>query len=371
MSIAFTNIKNIKSNFSFAQYLIRNFKINFFSETWLADSENSYLDILRNNGMVLSKNEFYTAPQRGRPFGGLAWFIDSSVNIIEHSFLNSHISYLDCRLNNSYFLIIGCYMPFDDSSKDTYFEYQHLLSLVKELISAYKSKSFYNIIIGGDFNADLYRKKRLDNLLLNFINENGLISDAIYTQSATHTYSNGLYEASLDHILTSPNNNDSNFQINILADVHHTDVVNVSDHNPIIIEFTESKKGKKFGTIESNKHLKKSFLIPPNLLDSSVRSNFSKIVDLFLMTQDFSRLNLTDKYTLLCNALSLAYNKLSSVKSVLHKKADWWSPDLRLIKAKILKLKSRLIPISMIDNNSNHNVIIAIKKGNQTFKKTV
>ena len=90
------------------------------------------------------------------------------------------------------------------------------------------------------------------------------------------------------------------------------------------------------------------------------------MVDLILLTQGFSRLNLTEKYTLICNALSSAFNKLSSVKTLLQKKADWWSPDLRLIKAKIL---NRLLPISLINNNSNHNVIVAIKNEIKLLKK--
>lgn len=93
------------------------------------------------------------------------------------------------------------YLPFDDNSCETKTEYEQCLIE----ISAALIDDQINVIM-GDFNADIYRGRRFDKLLTEFINTNQLLAtDLINTQTCNYSFSfknkNNHYFAHIDHIL--------------------------------------------------------------------------------------------------------------------------------------------------------------------------
>lgn len=92
-------------------------------------------------------------------------------------------------------------MAYDNNKEDRATEYDMNLSIIKGLIDMYKNEKDYVITIGGDFNADTARNKNFDKKLGNFIKINELTSMSNeFSQIINHTYINGTYKATLDHI---------------------------------------------------------------------------------------------------------------------------------------------------------------------------
>ncbi len=93
-------------------------------------------------------------------------------------------------------------MPFDINKLDSILEYEMNITILSELIKNAKVESEFDIIIGGNFNADLYRSKRLDIKLIEFIEKNKIFSmDTLLIQQINYSYRNGDYRAKSDHIL--------------------------------------------------------------------------------------------------------------------------------------------------------------------------
>jgi hypothetical protein len=57
LSISFANIKNIKTNYLFAQKLIRENQIVFLSETWLSELDKDFLVDISTESKVFSKSD--------------------------------------------------------------------------------------------------------------------------------------------------------------------------------------------------------------------------------------------------------------------------------------------------------------------------
>jgi hypothetical protein len=112
------------------------------------------------------------------------------------------ISYVKVEFLGFKYLIIGVYMPFDINKLDSILEYEMNITILSELIKNAKVESEFDIIIGGNFNADLYRSKRLDIKLIEFIEKNKIFSmDTLLIQQINYSYRNGDYRAKSDHIL--------------------------------------------------------------------------------------------------------------------------------------------------------------------------
>lgn len=163
--------------------------ISYFCETWLSEVESDLLHNINSNYCIFSRSEFYIKPLRGRPYGGTAWSIHKDIIIENVEFINEHISYIDCKFKGNNLLIIGTYMPYDDRSNETRIYYVSILSLILALINSYRLKQDYSIIIGGDFNASIWRNNRFDYEFLKFLEQSQLIPvSALFTQKINHTY---------------------------------------------------------------------------------------------------------------------------------------------------------------------------------------
>jgi hypothetical protein len=140
LNVSFCNIKNIKTNFIFAQKQICNSEITFHCETGLPEVENSfYRDfVLDSNYFTLSESDTFLRPERGRPFGGKTWIVKKSIKVNKHAFINKYVSFLDVNFSDKAFLVIGVYLPFNNSCHDSF------ILLTSCIIEDYRRKSNYS-----------------------------------------------------------------------------------------------------------------------------------------------------------------------------------------------------------------------------------
>ena len=146
ISISSLNVKGIKGNLHYSRYLSQISNIVFLSETWSRPNDLYIFKSLANASkkQFIFKSDIDNSPLRGRPFGGLCWLYDSLFNLIEKRFINRYLSFIHLRAHNFEFVIIGIYMPFDDSNNR--FESKSLfelnLSLVCSIIDEFKKEIF-------------------------------------------------------------------------------------------------------------------------------------------------------------------------------------------------------------------------------------
>ena len=246
VSLSFLNVKNLKSNHFYVEYLANISNITYLNELWLKKNEIDLIrKISRKEKNILFKSDMDENYSRGRPFGGQAWLIDNSFRILEHDFLSRHLCYIELEKKGIRFFIIGVYMPFDNpnSKADSLSMYQLTLTLILTLISkARNNKSLLFII--GDFNADIFRFNRFDNLLKEFTTNNNLIPlDYLNSQNIDHTFqfktANNTYKSRIDHVFMSSESSESSqsgllgLQCNI-----QDDAANMSDHNAVVLDIT-------------------------------------------------------------------------------------------------------------------------------------
>ena len=239
------NCKNLKGNLVYSQYIADISDLSYYSETWTYPNDLPLIKKMASN----SNNFFYHKSDmkvraKGRPFGGQLWLINRNFKIIECNFLCRHSSYVNFSINNIEFLCIGLYLPFDDpKNKDNSKSiFQLTLSKILALIERHKDKNI-PIILMGDFNADIHRNNRFDDILKKFINDNEMIVlDHITEKKIPHTYTTA-------KVLNKRLNRTKSFQYNldhfILYSKHSLailknstfivldDVANTSDHRAI------------------------------------------------------------------------------------------------------------------------------------------
>jgi len=179
---------------------------------------------------------------KGRPFGGIGLVFDNSFKTVEYRFLNRHLAFFHLKQNNFEIIIIGVYMPFDDSKKrdESKSIYELTLSYIHVLINKYKNLSI-PVIILGDFNADLNRhtNNRFDSILRNFVEDNDLVVlDEIFPQKNNFTFSpNGVaseIKSKIDNIFV-PRSMYAHFTNTNYEILNH--VLNTSDHLAINLLF--------------------------------------------------------------------------------------------------------------------------------------
>jgi hypothetical protein len=209
VSISSLNVKNLKSNMIYSKFLTGVTDISFFSELWLKQSEFALIQSLNPNKRFLFKSDMdpYNH-KRGRPFGGLAWVIDSEFEVLDFEFFSRYCSFIHLKKGAFEIAIIGIYMPFDDPNNriDSLNNFETTLSILRSLIERFSYNDIPTISL-GDFNSDIFRNKRFDKLLFDFILNNNLLNlSQLFTQKIDHTFPNELFltnnpKFNLDHVL--------------------------------------------------------------------------------------------------------------------------------------------------------------------------
>ena len=165
----------------------------------------------------------------GRPHGGLCWVIHKRFNLLSQTIFNHNIIKAVITSHNKTFNLYGAWLPFDNKTKESLCLFKSNLSLIESQIKLDKDEE---IIILGDFNADLKRGNRFDKILVKFVERNFLMDSLDFnSQSVNYTYRKGDYVAKLDHIFIKESAKSS------LKYSHICDDIEKSDHYPVVASF--------------------------------------------------------------------------------------------------------------------------------------
>ena len=185
--------------------------------------------------------------------------------------------------------IYGVWLPFDDGTHERFSFFQSCFSLLSaDLIE----NSHKQILIIGDFNADLNRKKRFDLVFNKFICERKLIeTNDFFEQNIDYTYNNGNYFAKLDHILSNECAFDKirDFRI-IQSDLF------LSDHRAISCEIEQSVASLN----ESSQPMIRRALHKFPWYNENFRTIYSSILCLNLSSLEITRTNSIDDLNYIC-----------------------------------------------------------------------
>ena len=142
-------------------------------------------------------------------------------------------------IQNTNVLIINVYMPVFSENVSNINEFSAILTEISAIINSHDN---YQIIIGGDFNLDFYRDQNsiLYSNILDFLCNESLLSDVetfnVNNDCFTYLSCNNT-KSKIDHFLFSDNSLEYCGNFKILYDGS-----NLSDHNPISIDFTIDTK---------------------------------------------------------------------------------------------------------------------------------
>ncbi len=255
---------------------------------------------------------------------------------------------------NIKWLIIGVYMPYDNNKIDNFSEFETNLAIISELIKSYKRMGDYNIVIGGDFNADLNRNKKFDKNLVKFVKTEKLfICKNLNPHDIEYTYFSNNYTARLDHIFILNTNDFTNNNLSKIFSTISEDDINCSDHHPVSIEIDFSNILSKENDIITNfenniiqkdKNFIKSY---PDLDNVEIKAIFEKKVEILLQekmsrkTPSDDEISINNTYININMAIKEAYESLITFKTKFYKTNEWWSNELKDIKNEILTLKKK------------------------------
>ena len=340
------NTNGAKRNLNFIQYLCK-YDLIFLSETWLLEADSiNFLSNLSVKHFVVHKSDMIIYPIRGRPFGGRAFILSKSAKIIKVDFVNQYIATLSFIIYNKLITCIGCYFPYDNGSALNLSEFSSCLQVAYELLLFFESMQHFVILI-GDFNADLLRQKRFDEVLRLFIMNNNLKVLSPSYNASNYSYSKGSYNAKLDHCLTS-NWNHNNY---IFKSMYIDNDINMSDHKPIFVNI-EWKLSNEINIIDVNKlENDKIITIPPNFDNSEIREKFNCIlnenmnihVNTPIENIDNKQQIVDQMYLQLCGAIKLANDACSRTSTInmLKKNKNWFTYDLKVIKNNMIIIRTK------------------------------
>ena len=174
VAISSLNVKGLKGNFLYTKYLSQSSSLVFLSELWTKPND---INLIKEIASFSSKYFVYKSDidhnyKKGRPYGGQCWLIDKKFKILENKFINRYLSYLHLKFYSQNLVVIGVYMPFDDSKNrhESKSSFELILNIILAINEEFKA-SKTPVLITGDFNSDVNRDNRFDQTLKNFIND--------------------------------------------------------------------------------------------------------------------------------------------------------------------------------------------------------
>jgi hypothetical protein len=248
LKIVSYNCYGFKANSNFVQLLLAQFDICFFCEHWLAEEEEYLFKQMSSTHHFIFKASYSAKDKiRGRPYGGLCWAIDKSINIVDVQCIEDDVSMLRIILNECMICLHGVWLPYDDNSNEKYAKFKSNISL---LCNNIKENDRHPNCIIGDFNASLNRHNvsRFDRCLIEFIEKRKLISaydhfnEHNLEYNNSYTYKKGNYQSRIDHILVNDVALNTIRECSIIND--HRDL---SDHKPISISLEIERYASLYG----------------------------------------------------------------------------------------------------------------------------
>ena len=237
LNIISFNCKGFKNrNYSYLKSLSNKCDFLLLQETWLYKSEDYVIKNVLNNFdfCSVSSMDESNINHKGRPFGGcmVLWknSLDLTINHINVN--NNRICAVEViNKNNDKLLLLSVYMPVNDNSPSSILEFGDTLN---EISALYQLYSDHKIIIGGDFNVDFNKNSLNNDILDNFCETEGVVSEFhLFQNLVNFTYESTMgHKSYIDHFLFSVNisNKIDNLKCMIDGD-------NLSDHHPLLIRY--------------------------------------------------------------------------------------------------------------------------------------
>jgi hypothetical protein len=229
IDVASYNCHNFKASHVMINKIAAQHDVTFVIEHWLAKEEEHIVSDMSTGEykLVFMSDYMLAERRRGRPFGGMMWLIDNKHSVDDHTQLSEQVSKLTLSINGengtASIVVLGVWLKYDDNSQHSRDCYWLNLNILAEAIKECNRKGETFVIV-GDWNADVGRGRRFDELLREFIQINNLVAP----NGHMHTYRNGNYEATLDYAMVQHEAQCIHYQV-------LQDPQDVSDHRPISI----------------------------------------------------------------------------------------------------------------------------------------
>jgi hypothetical protein len=228
LKIVSFNCNSIRKNIEKVKALAMSYDIIMLQELMLMNDDASILSNIDKNyfAYYFLKDKIISDVNIGRPTKGVAFLINKTLkDIVTPLFINESIIALVLNGEFKKYLLINVYMPVDRQNCDSFDEFQTELALISSLIEEH---NIYNVILAGDFNANLNKISRWRELLifceqfsLNFTDSKLPPDSFTYLSPGNDTVS------WLDHVVCSVHLNDILCELEILHDF------SIYDHFPI------------------------------------------------------------------------------------------------------------------------------------------
>ena len=256
ISVGTYNCEGVLSALSFVGELLLSLDVVFLAETWLSQAEEHYLPSYLKASCSLDcyvvqefAMDFPPGAGSGRRHGGVAMVCRNRPGL-----QYDRIKCDDERLcgvsirdqTGPRLTVLGCYMPYWDSTTSTLDEFSHLVSKLGALVTALGTTA--PIMLVGDFNCALPRMSvdqrpirwhelrgfsKCSAVMQEFLDEHDLtVAEFLFPQPVSFTYERGHSRTHIDHIAVSSR---------LLGSVASCDIVpqsvdNLSPHLPICVK---------------------------------------------------------------------------------------------------------------------------------------
>ena len=318
-NIASYNCYNFKASFLLIQHLIATHHIVFIAEHWLAKVEAIVVrEALSTSHNLVFISHFSLADGRlGRPHGGLLWLVDPLFVITRHEQLSERISLINVTHSqtSAQLVVIGVWLNYDDGSRHSADTYWHSLTIISETIKDCRRAS-QEFVVVGDWNSDIARQNRFDDMLREFIRLNELHAPRCRTLG--YTYKKGEYLSAIDYAMVSAATIGQVCNFTIVDDARDT-----SDHKPISIslQYKVKSDGEHAHAASRALSVHRFNWKDPDFIRhyKEALSDILHQSDLLALTETDARLPLSERidamYTLVCRCLLKAARKAESLAS--------------------------------------------------------
>ena len=168
LNIVSLNTNGARGNLLYIDYLIKNNDIMFCCEHWLNKYESNFFENININKDF---NTIFYSPMeqinsKGRPWGGISWFVKKKIEILKHEILEDGISVIEIMYENESLTLIGVYLSSMSAKIEQKIKFTSQLLILKERLISCRMENKRFIII-GDTNADVNRKRYFNDEKLN------------------------------------------------------------------------------------------------------------------------------------------------------------------------------------------------------------
>jgi exonuclease III len=257
------NVNGLCSSKPYLNTLLANYDVIGVSEHWLSGPELCKLDNLSTCHNVVYKchnDLLFGPPERGRGYGGVAIFYNKTLAVAPMVDIKSdRIAGIKLKCSDKYFCILNVYMP--QARNNTNVLLDNTIDELSGLIAEHNTSC--NIIVMGDFNAHFgtvggprgrgpcsAAGQRILNALCNENVQLLCYDMSKYGSGPVFSFDRvGVGQSWIDHIFAPVCLANHVTKCGIIGE----DILNVSDHLPVAIEFSLNKKCKlsnNMGTIE-------------------------------------------------------------------------------------------------------------------------